>query len=99
MELETFIDRIEYALLLPEVDRKYFLENAARYTPEARQKMVEVLMEHEEEFIDYAEHATDAMHKAMQEKLVKMMSEHGQLHEVEIQEAEVQLEKDLKIIY
>ncbi len=98
MDLQAFIDRISNAeLLLPE-DRQYFLDHAAEYTPEARQNMVDVLTQQEDEFLAFAENASEEAHKALLEQLAKMMQDHESFHKKEIAQAEETLEKDLNAL-
>lgn len=98
MTLHAFIHRISNASLLSEEDRQYFLDNAEGYTSDARQKMVDILTKHEDEYLEFAEHVTEESRKAMQENLSSMMRDHEKVHEEEIKEADAQLEKDIKLL-
>ncbi len=102
MDSQGFKNHIKTTLLLTEEKKDYFLSKADKYPPELRQKLIEELNRHEQEFIQQGEEKISQIQKleseAAHQRMIDIESAHRQEEELEKKQAEEQLKTDLSQI-
>ncbi len=96
MNTQEFIKRIQNTYLLDENEKARYLGRAESYTPEKRLRLIQIIEKHENNLKQKAE-SNKANARQKQQELIRKIKEEAEiLHQREIEEAERQLEEDLK---
>ncbi len=99
MDANAFVNYVKNTPMLTEDRKAYYISKAADYSPELRQKLIEIIQRHEQEVIALGEERKIKQKQREKEEMHQRMLEVEKIHAKEAAQAERQLDQDLEKVF